>query len=262
MIVIKKAKLLAGVALAILSIAGCGGDTTSSQVNSNAPQPHTIASVKDAVWPEGKPQDASMMDANPARENIIVVLDMSGSMAKNNCSGRFPSKSLAAKSAMRNWIHSVDDEANLGLVIFDSRGPNVHVPLGMDNRDKFAKAVNAARPAGGTPLKTSISLASNALEQRAVYQQGYGKYQILVVTDGEHNPGEDPGSALKVIFDNPANPIEITTIGFCIENSALNQPGLTRYQSAKNPEELIKGLESVLAESEDFQPIQEFEDDA
>lgn len=203
-----------------------------------------------------------MMDSNPTRENIMVVLDMSGSMSQSNCSGRFTNKSLAAKSAMRNWINSVNDEANLGLVVFDSRGPSVHVPLGVDNRDKFAKAVSGAGPGGSTPLKTSINIASQALEERAVYQQGYGKYQIVVVTDGVHDPDEDPKSALNAIFSNPANPIDVTTIGFCIDDSALNQPGMTRYQSARNPEELIKGLDSVLAESEDFQPIQEFEDDA
>lgn len=262
MTVLKRASVLAGVALSTMIIAGCGGDKSSPQVGQTVAEVHKIAAVKSAVWPKGEPQDSSMMDTNPTRENIMVVLDMSGSMSKGNCSGRFTNKSLAAKSAMRNWINSVDNEANLGLVIFDSRGPSVHVPLGMDNRDTFAKAVNVAQPDGTTPLKTAINIASRALEERAVYQQGYGKYQIVVVTDGVHDLGEDPRSALDAIFGNPANPIEITTIGFCIDDSALNQPGMTRYQSARNPEELIKGLDSVLAESEDFQPIQEFNDDA
>jgi hypothetical protein len=65
------------------------------------------------------------------------------------------------------------------------------------------------------------------------------------------------------ILGNPANPVQIYTIGFCISESALNQPDRIIYQSANNPEELRKGLERVLAESTRFTPdaIKDFQQD-
>lgn len=255
----KKASIASAVLASALLMTGCGSEKEPVVATGSK---FSIAESKDAVWPRVEAEDVDMMDPMPTRENIMVVLDMSGSMGTDDCSGRFGTKALAAKSVLRDWVHSVDEDANLGLIIFDAQGTSVRLPLGQDNRDKFVELINDAQPSSGTPLKTAVSLAAQSLEERAAYQQGYGRYSMMVITDGAHDMGEDPAYPLNDIFNNAANPIEVSTVGFCIQNSALNQPGLTKYQSAKNPEELRKGLNSVLAESDDFQPIQEFNDDA
>ena len=82
-------------------------------------------------------------------------------------------------------------------------------------------------------------------------QLGYGEYTIVVVTDGYANSI----SRLKGVVDKilSKSPITIYSIGFCIgEEHSLNQPGRTIYKSADNPEQLQKGLQDVLAESETF----------
>lgn len=49
------------------------------------------------------------------------------------------------------------------------------------------------------------------------------------------------------------SPIQIHTIGFCIgPDHSLNIPGRTMYKAADNPQQLEKGLQDVLAESETF----------
>lgn len=270
MMMLKKSALLAVAIGATVALAGCGEETASVAVNDQpvtkdapeAKEVHSIAAAKNVKWPSVEVTDTDLMDSMPSRENIMVVLDMSGSMGSDDCAGQFGSKSRAAKTVLREWVADIDQETNLGLIMFDANGTTLRLPLGRDNRSEFIALTEAARPKGGTPLKTAVSMASQALEQQAALQQGYGRYKMMVITDGEHSGGENPNGPLNAIFRNPANPIEINTVGFCITDSALNQPGLTNYQSARNPDELRKGLDSVLAESMDFQPIEEFNDDA
>jgi hypothetical protein len=109
-------------------------------------------------------------------------------------------------------------------------------------------------------LYDAVELAHDTLEQQALRQNGYGTYKMVVITDGEHSSGQNPRREINRILENPQNPVEIHTIGFCIEDSALNQPGRTEYQSAKNPQELKKGLDSVLSESTQFKGPNSFGD--
>lgn len=243
-------------AVAILAVLGCSPQNEAPAITDQFQ--HTVAEARSTPWPGGDAAEPDALDPMLTRSNYMVVLDMSGSMDSDQCSGSFSTKSDAAKSALNVWIDSVDQEANLGLIIFDGQGPSVRVNLGQDNRPNFRQHVNTSRPNGGTPLLSSLRLAHQELTERARYQQGYGTYRLMVITDGEHSEGENPRIEIEQIAGNPSNPIELHTIGFCIEDSALNQPGVTLYRSARNPEELAQGLESALAESQDFATIQEF----
>lgn len=242
--------------IAMLALLGCSSGDEEVTIAENFK--HTVAEAKSTPWPGGDAAEPDALDPMLTRTNYMVVLDMSGSMDSDQCSGSFNTKSDAAKAALNVWIDSVDQQANLGLIIFDGQGPSVRVNLGQDNRPDFRQNVNTSRPNGGTPLLTSLRLAHQELTERARYQQGYGTYRLMVITDGEHSEGENPSVEIERIASNPANPIELHTIGFCIDDSALNQPGVTLYRSARNPEELAQGLDSVLAESQDFANIQEF----
>lgn len=224
-----------------------------------SPPAFTVAEAKKAVWPPPGEASVDRLDPMPTRTNYLAVLDMSGSMRDADCAGQYPSKAEAARAALAAWLRSIPEEANIGLVIFASSEVKLAVPLGVDNRRAFMAAAKAAQPSGKTPLKDALALARAEIERRARYQQGYGDYRIVVITDGMHSDGQDPRPVIGSILGNPANPILIYTIGFCIEGSALNQPGRTVYQSARSPEELTQGLQRVLAESQAFDVIKEFE---
>lgn len=263
MLMLKKSCLLAVAVAATIAMTGCEEEEASVASGfQEVVNTHSIAAAKAGKWPSIDVEDTDLMDRMPDRDNIMVVLDMSGSMNESNCAGDFDTKAVAAKSVLRDWVGGLKRETNLGLIIFDGTGTNVHLPLGRDNRSEFVSLAENSTPQGGTPLKNGVTMAANELEKQASLQQGYGRYKMMVITDGAHSFGQDPSGPLKDIFGNPANPIEINTVGFCITDSALNQPGLTNYQSAKNPEELREGLNSVLAESTDFNAIEEFDDDA
>lgn len=247
--------------------AGCGEEQPPSvaeppptpQETLQRPDIFTVSEVKTATWPSPAGEEIRQFDPVPTRANYLAVLDMSGSMKDPDCAGEYASKADAARAALAAWLQSVPRTANIGLVVFSGGRVSLKVPLGVNNREAFIRAVANTQPSGRTPLYDAVALAHQELERRARYQQGYGDYRIVVITDGMHSEGQDPRPAVNTILENPANPVLIYTIGFCIEGSALHQPGRTMYQSARNPEELTSGLQQVLAESQQFDTVKEFE---
>ena len=234
----------------LLAACGDGGDGGDP-----AEQVRTTDSVRGAaaaVWPAETATTAEAGQASLTRTNLVAVLDMSSSMLALDCAGEYDNRSEAARAALQAWLESVPADSNLGLIAFDGGGVSLRVPLGTGNRDAFMDQVHRTRPGGVTPLNEAVALGQATLEAQAARQRGYGEYRIVVITDGRHSAGSDPVATIEGIFANLANPIEIHTIGFCITASALNQPGVTHYRSANNPEDLRLGLESALPEAAAF----------
>jgi uncharacterized protein YegL len=212
----------------------------------------TAASVPKPIalpWPPA-PNGNTALAPNLLADNYYVVLDGSGSMLERQCSGN-QSKIETAKNALKEFAASVPAAANLGMLIFTDSQIRELVPLGTGNRQQLAEQVQSASAAGGTPLRDAISTGYARLEQQAVRQLGYGRYILVVVTDGQANPGQEPNEKVGWMLDN--TPVELHTIGFCIgTDHALNMPGRTVYKAADNPAALRQGLADVLAEAETF----------
>jgi Ca-activated chloride channel family protein len=199
--------------------------------------------------PPDKGEEVDLTENILAR-NYYVVLDGSGSMREQKCSGSV-NKSSASKAALKKFADTVPADANLGLLAFDYAGVSERSPLGMKNRKTFFASLEAVRADKNTPLRNAVALGLKALERQARRQLGYGEYHLVVVTDGEADKGQRPDQVVDYIVDR--TPIIIHTIGFCIgEEHSLNQPGRTIYKAADNPAELGKGLQEVLAEAETF----------
>ena len=116
--------------------------------------------------------------------------------------------------------------------------------------------VRTATPGGLTPLRSALTQARGKIEAQARRQLGYGEYHLVVVTDGEALPNEDPRAIVNSII--AATPIVLHTIGFCIDaKHSLNQPGRILYRQANDLDELKKGLQNVLAEAPSF-TVQQF----
>lgn len=189
--------------------------------------------------------------AQTATTNYYVVLDGSGSMSREDCSGGLP-KIEAALNALREFVSAVPPEANLALAVFDDAGLSERVPLAVGNRGPFMDALDSVRANGGTPLRSSIELGYQKLLAQGRSQLGYGEYHLVVVTDGHADPSrEDPSSVVEAMLSS--TPVVLHTIGFCIGNDhVLNQPGRSFYVAADSPDQLRAGLTSVLAESPSF----------
>jgi Ca-activated chloride channel homolog len=199
-------------------------------------------------WPP--PGKADRVAQDLTARNFYVVLDGSGSMSERACMGD-GRKMDQAKAALEAFSKAVPRNSNLGLLVFDSRGVQERVPLGLDNRQDFMRQVGITAPSGGTPLRDAIGLARQRLEDQARRQLGYGEYNLIVVTDGEASAGQDPRLVVNDMLAR--SPIVVHTIGFCISaNHSLNQAGRTVYKAANDRASLERGLEAALAEAPAF----------
>lgn len=215
-----------------------------------SPAPHESQGTgTTASWPPLGGDDIELAQ-NQLQKNYYVILDCSGSMSEQQCYGD-GTKMVVAQNALAAFARLVPGNANLGLSVFIDNEIKELVALGQDNRDKFIDAVRATYPSGQTPLHSAMETGFAQLTDQARRQLGYGEYTLVVVTDGLASPGEDPTGIVHTILDQ--TPVAIHTIGFCIgENHPLNIPGRTVFKAANSEDDLRRGLEDVLAESETF----------
>ena len=201
-------------------------------------------------WPPLESDGGTGIAEQLVISNYYVILDGSGSMEEQKCSGN-RNKMDAAKDAMVAFAQQFPADANLGLAVFDGNQLSQRVALGAVNSEAITREVLKTQPNGGTPLLNAIELGYQALETQAQRQLGYGEYHLVVLTDGEANSGQDPTPVINRILAN--SPVIVHTIGFCIgERHSLNQPGRIDYRAADDIESLKQGLTAVLAESADF----------
>lgn len=202
-------------------------------------------------WPflKGAVEPETLADSM-LQKNIVMIFDGSGSMKESRCSGNL-SKIQVAKKVVTDWAATVPDDANLGLIVFDKQDFSIRLPLGSGNREQFRSEIGKVEAEYSTPLTPSIKTAFQMLTTQGRKQLGYGDYTIVVVTDGAANNPQALQAAVDKVLTT--SPVMIHTIGFCIQSShTLNTPGRTVYRAANNPEELRRGLQEVLAESESF----------
>lgn len=216
-----------------------------SSSSSSQSVPEGRSTIPKGPWPAVESDQTIEVAADPLGTNYYVILDTSGSM-KNTVAGRV--KIDAAKDALKVFSENLPEEANLGLATFSPVGERV--PIGTQNRPDFVRAVDAASARGQTPLIQSIDLGFKALTAQALKQSGYGRYILVIVTDGESSDG-DPQRIARDVVKHSA--IEVQVVGFGLKNHALNIPGFTEYYVADSIDSLIKALKSIVSsESEDF----------
>lgn len=204
-------------------------------------------------WP-GEVKNQQTIADDIFRKNFLVVFDISGSMSDRDCSGE-TNKIEAAKEALKIFANSVHDNDNLGLMTFNCK-TQLLVPLATakNNRAIFQQKVNAMEPDDGTCMDDAVRDGFTELTRQGKAQLGYGAYCLVMVTDGQANPGHDPTADINYVIDN--TPIMVYGIGFCIKGDhPLNQKSRTVYREASNPAELTKALMDLLAESEQYKDL-------
>ena len=202
-----------------------------------------ILSVLVLVHPSGA-EDALHAD------NIVVILDASGSMKDRFSRDRTLTKMDAAKAALREVLAKVPAETHIGLLVFS--GANVRddwvYPLGSVDMPRLIAAIDLPRPSGGTPLGKYIRIGANRLLAQREKQYNYGSYRLLVVTDGEAS------DARKVRLYTPEvlnRQIRIDVIGVDMKTEHMLANMVDSYRRADNPGELVAAVSQILAETTD-----------
>lgn len=124
-----------------------------------------------------------------ANQNVVIVLDDSGSMGEALRSDRRTTKIDAARAALRTVLEQLPDDSQVGVLVLNGEQDPWLMPLAPIDKAKVNSLVSRIRAGGGTPLGRSMKIAADALLQ-ARSKQHYGTYKLLIVTDGEAGDNE------------------------------------------------------------------------
>src|SRR5688572_14682498 len=130
-----------------------------------------------AFWPR------QSVRAQEAHDNVVIVLDASGSM-NGALPGSKLNKMAAAKVALKEVLKKIPQSTRLGLLVFSARNlqDDWVYPLGPRNDAELFKAIDLPLPGRGTPLGQYIKIGADRLLEERAKQFGYGTFRLLVVT--------------------------------------------------------------------------------
>lgn len=184
------------------------------------------------------------------KDNIVVILDASGSMQEKFSGDQTKSKMEAAKAALLEVLSKVPEDTHIGLLVFS--GANIQsewvYPLGPKDPQRLTAAIQLPQPSGNTPLGRYIRIGANRLLEQREKQYSYGNYRLLVVTDGEASDAE------KVKYYTPEilnRQIRVDVIGVDMQTDHMLAKVVDSYRKADNPGELIAAVSQILAETVD-----------
>lgn len=189
---------------------------------------------------------ASSSFAQEATDNVVIVLDSSGSMA-----GPLPGSNLkkmtGAKAALKQVLKSVPQDTHIGLLVFSANGAATDwlYPLGPRDDARLMEAIDRPEPGDGTPLGKYLKKGADRLLQERAKQFGYGSFRLLVVTDGE---AEDPHTVERYTPEIIARGITVDVIGVAMNQRHTLATRVHSYRSANDPASLKRAVAEVFAE--------------
>lgn len=184
------------------------------------------------------------------KDNIVVILDASGSMQDKFSGDRTKSKMEAAKAALQEVLANIPDDTQIGLLVFS--GANISnewvYPLGPKDTQKLVAAIHLPQPSGDTPLGKYIRIGANRLLEQRERQYNYGNYRLLVVTDGEASDADKVNHYTPEILNRQ---IRVDVIGVDMKTDHMLAKVVDSYRKADNPGELVAAVSQILAETGD-----------
>lgn len=114
-----------------------------------------------------------------ADNNIIVVLDTSGSMEDRMAIGR--SRMEVVKDVLTNVLKDTPENTHIGIVSFQGWV----YEFGPVDKDRLSDAIRDTRPVGGTPLWQYIKIGADRLLEARQKNNNVGVYKLIIATDGE-----------------------------------------------------------------------------
>ncbi|MYF99719.1 VWA domain-containing protein [Candidatus Poribacteria bacterium] len=190
----------------------------------------------------------SFAESDLHTDNIIVILDASGSMRDKFRADQTKSKMDAAKEALREVLAKVPEDTHIGLLVFS--GENIAnewvYPLGPKDTDRLMAAIDVPQPGGGTPLGRYMRVGANRLLEQREKQYNYGNYRLLIVTDGE---ATDKAKVARYTPEILNRQIRVDVIGVDMKTDHNLAKDADSYRKADNPGELVAAVSQILAET-------------
>lgn len=188
-----------------------------------------------------------MAQAQSYHDSIVIVVDGSGSMLDkmNDRTGRRIEKMVAAKTTLKSVLMEVPTQTWVGIYTFAKNKRWWSYPLGPVNQQRIVQAIDSINPDGGTPLGEALKEAADRLLQERDTQQNLGRYQIVVVTDGE---AQDKGYMLKVAQAIKQRHLKLDVIGVDMPGGARHSlaNSADSYQSAADATQLLQAVRKAI----------------
>jgi len=186
--------------------------------------------------------------------NVIFIFDASGSMW-GQVEGK--AKIQIAKEVLTGLIQDLPEGINVGLVAYghrqkgDCQDVEELVPLGVLDKDKIIKKIQAINPKGKTPITLSVQKTAEKLKN--VDEET----SIILVSDGKETCAGDPCELVKQL---KASGVKFTmyVIGFDVTEEekwqleCMATVGGGLYYEAKNAGELQTAAKKMVADTGKF----------
>ncbi|MDE0088231.1 MAG: VWA domain-containing protein [Candidatus Poribacteria bacterium] len=190
----------------------------------------------------------SIADNGVHTDNIVIILDASGSMQDKFRADETRSKMDAAKEALKEVLAKVPEGTNIGLLVFSGRNIRDEwvYPLGPKDTARLIAAIDLPQPEGGTPLGRYMRIGANRLLEQREKQYNYGNYRLLIVTDGE---AQDQPKIEQYTPEILNRQIRVDVIGVDMKTDHKLATDADSYRRADNPGELVAAVSQILAET-------------
>jgi len=184
--------------------------------------------------------------AQEIADNVVIVLDASGSMAQA-LPGSGMDKMTAAKAALKQVLKSVPQNTHIGLLVFSAKDlANDWVyPLGPRDDARLSQAIDRLQPHGDTPLGAYLKKGADRLLEERAKQFGYGTFRLLAVTDGE--AGDQP-LVERFTPEIIARGVTVDVIGVNMSQRHTLATKVHSYRSANDPGSLQRAIAEVFGE--------------
>ncbi|MFN0058184.1 MAG: vWA domain-containing protein [Planctomycetota bacterium] len=186
-----------------------------------------------------------------ARDNIVVVLDASGSM-REKMSGQSTSRMQIAQQALSEVLRTLPPTAHIGVLVFsgvETSGESMRehwvYPLGPIDAERLNAAIRRVKPAGNTPLGEYMKIGADELLKRRTAQRGFGSFRLLVVSDGE---ASDKALVDRYLPDLMTRGIVVDVIGVDMKSDHALATKVHNYRRANDPVALQKAVAASIAE--------------
>lgn len=152
----------------------------------------------------------------PVRKNLLVILDLSGSM--NLALGK-STRIATARTVLKDLIAHVPDDSNVGLRVYGDRygskdphtctDSHLAAPVQTLDRAALTKLIDGAKPRGETPLVYSVLQAIGDLKS-------VGGGSIALITDGEESCGGNFAAAAAALKQSGLA-FKLNIVGFTLK---------------------------------------------
>lgn len=202
---------------------------------------------------EGPPPPDGPETMGSRWKKAIIAIDASGSMAGRVGGER---KLDVAKAAVRRFLDTVPQDAEVGLLAFGHRGNNeesgkaascvgVELLSGLSTVDakRISSVLDRVQATGWTPLAAAIRKAGESFTRAS----GEGEQVVFVVSDGLETCGGDPVAAAQGLRESDMK-ATVNIIGFDIPDKdrkaleAVADAGGGAFSHAANRKELEERL--------------------